>query len=401
MRRNVHVRGPLASAPIFRFAILTSIIAMLITALIPTRVHASECPLPSTWQNGQGQALTTLQVFEDLQSARVVLLGESHDRLEHHRWQLQMLAALHGRQPNLAIGLEMLPRSAQPALDAWVNGQLDLAEFLDQSRWQENWGYDAELYLPIFHYARMNRIPIYALNLDRPLIRRIMLEGWDAVPPGERHHVSAPIAATDSYVTHLRRIFEYHPSAESPEAELERFVAGQLIWDRAMAEGIRVALEDHPYVVALMGSGHLEFGYGVPHQLADLGITNTRWVMPWEHSESCAKPAEGYAHALFGIEAGDRFGLPAPLLLGVRIEAGETGVRVLSVSADSVAEATGLKVGDVITHAAQRPLSTPSDLIAIVRMQRPGHVLPLQIERDGLQQEKLARFPWVPGSNNP
>lgn len=397
MRRYLHVRERLKLAPLVLLGILTWLMAAFPTA----QAQVVECPLPSTWQNSEGRTLTALEVFADLQDARVVLLGESHDRLEHHRWQLQMLAGLHSRQPNLAIGLEMLPRSAQPALDAWVGGQLDLADFLRESRWQENWGYDAELYLPILHFARMNRIPIHALNLDRPLIRRIMSEGWEAVPSAERHHVTAPAAATDGYVSYLRRIFEYHPSSESPEAELERFVAGQLIWDRAMAEGIRVALEDRPYVVGLMGSGHLEFGHGVPHQLADLGITSTRWLMPWEYSDSCTAPEVGLAHAVFGIEAGDRFGIPPPLLLGVRIEPDAGGVRVLSVSIDSVAEATGLEVGDVITHAAERPLSTPTDLIAIVRLQRPGHVLPLRLQRDGLPYEKLARFPWARDAERP
>ena len=397
MRRYLHIRGRSVPARVVLPAILIALTALL----VPGQTPAAECPLPSTWQDSEGQTLTALEVFADLLDARVVLLGESHDRLEHHRWQLQMLAGLHSRQPNLAIGLEMLPRSAQPALDAWVAGQLDLADFLRESRWQENWGYDAELYLPILHFARMNRIPIHALNLDRPLIRRIMTEGWETVPSAERHHVTAPAAATDGYVSYLRRIFEYHPSSESPDAELERFVAGQLIWDRAMAEGVRIALEHRPYVVGLMGSGHLEFGHGVPHQLADLGITNTRWLMPWEYSNSCTAPEEGLAHAVFGIEAGDRFGIPAPLLLGVRIEPDEGGVRVLSVSTDSVAEATGLEVGDVITHAAERPLSTPTDLIAIVRMQRPGHVLPLRIQRDGLPHEKLARFPWARDTNRP
>ena len=39
------------------------------------------------------------QILTRAIGARVVLLGESHDSAEHHRWQLQVLAALHARHP--------------------------------------------------------------------------------------------------------------------------------------------------------------------------------------------------------------------------------------------------------------------------------------------------------------
>ncbi len=40
----------------------------------------------------------------------VVLLGEQHDSEDHHRWQLQMLSALHAQRPEMVIGFEMFPR---------------------------------------------------------------------------------------------------------------------------------------------------------------------------------------------------------------------------------------------------------------------------------------------------
>ena len=54
----------------------------------------------------------------------VVLLGEMHDNPEHHRWQLQTLAALHAVRPDMVIGFEMFPRRVQKALDQWVAGEL-------------------------------------------------------------------------------------------------------------------------------------------------------------------------------------------------------------------------------------------------------------------------------------
>ncbi|HEY0524042.1 MAG TPA: ChaN family lipoprotein, partial [Stellaceae bacterium] len=116
----------------------------------------------------------------------VVLLGETHTDAEHHRWQLQTVAALHGRRPDMVLGFEMFPRRVQPTLDRWVRGELSERAFLDEVRWSEVWGYDPALYMPLFHFARMHRMPMVALNVDRALVRRVSAEGWDAVPAGER-----------------------------------------------------------------------------------------------------------------------------------------------------------------------------------------------------------------------
>lgn len=351
------------------------------------------CPAPGLWHDATGQNITSTKVYSDLMAAPVILLGEHHDRMEHHRWQLHVLAGIHAQQPNLVIALEMLPRTAQPVLDAWVQGQLDPLELVEQSNWQQSWGFDAELYMPIFHFARMNRIPMLAINVERSLMRRILMEGWDAIPPSERHGITPPAPASPAYRDHLAKIFLYHPSSESPEAELERFISGQLLWDRAMATGIQAAHSPDRTVVALMGSGHIEFGYGVPHQLADLQLSGTRWIMPWEFAEDCTGPQPEMAHFVFGLEPGRRFEPPTPMQLGVRIEsAPENGVRILSVSPDSVAERSGLLAGDVLLQAADQSLSSPGDLIAIVRNQRPGNVVPLLLTRDGQTLEKLARF---------
>ena len=61
--------------------------------------------------------------------AAVVLLGETHINADHHRWQLQALAALHAQRPDMVIGFEMFPRRIQPVLDRWVAGELTEKEF--------------------------------------------------------------------------------------------------------------------------------------------------------------------------------------------------------------------------------------------------------------------------------
>lgn len=365
----------------------------IVLAVLITSTAGADCIAPGQWWDSRGEQIPTTDLYETLAEANVVLLGETHDRMEHHRWQLHTLAALHARRPDMVIGLEMLPRNAQPALDAWVQGEISEHSFLQQSEWTRSWGFDAQLYLPILHFARMNRIPVLALNLDRSLIARLREEGWEAVPAGERYEITPPAPATDGYRDYLGAVLANHPTGNEDGGDLDRFVAAQLIWDRAMAVGIAQAANEGHFVVGLMGSGHLEYAHGVPHQLEDLGITHARILLPLDVDAECTAPKPGVADALYAIAPGNLHELPRPLLLGVRIEDDPEGVRIQFVMEDSVAETSGLKVGDIIIRASGLDTRLPSDLQAVVRRQTPGNVMPLDVLRDGENIELLARFP--------
>ncbi|MBE0488861.1 MAG: ChaN family lipoprotein [Halomonas sp.] len=366
----------------------------LTLAGLPATALAGDCPAPGQWQR-DGEVIDTATLMTDLAERRVVLLGEQHERLAHHRWQLHTLAGLHAREPQMAIGLEMLPRKAQPALDAWVAGELDEAAFLAESDWLGAWGYDPDAYLPILHFARMQRIPLRALNVTPALRQRIAEEGWEAIPLQERHAITPPIPASEGYREVLAEVYANHPSAEDPEAGLERFIDAQLVWDRAMAQGLAEATEEAALVVGLMGQGHVSYGHGVPHQLADLGI-DAAGLLAWQRNDDCTPPA-GMADALFTLGDEAAFEPPEPQRLGILVAADENGVRVVGVGEESLAEALGLAEGDLIVEAGGRALNRPGELTDLVRRQTPGTLLPLTVTRNGSTEELLARFPLRDG----
>ncbi|MFX5157779.1 ChaN family lipoprotein, partial [Acinetobacter baumannii] len=67
------------------------------------------CVPPGAWADGTGAAVEPVPLLRRLADAPVVLLGEQHDKADHHRWQLHTLAGLHALNPDLAVGMEMLP----------------------------------------------------------------------------------------------------------------------------------------------------------------------------------------------------------------------------------------------------------------------------------------------------
>lgn len=219
-----------------------------------------------------------------LNAARVVLLGEQHDRREDHRWQATIIAGLAATGP-VTVGLEMLPRTAQPALDAWTTGHSDIDRFLESARWQETWGIDPDLYRPVLDLCRDLVLPMLGLNVPRPVVSTVGRDGWDALPSAERAWMSPARPARPAYRTYLFNVTggaRPDRKATGPhDAAFDRFVRAQQVWDRAFACAISAALEAGAQrIAALIGRGHLEYGYGTPDQLADLGAAGAVTAMP-------------------------------------------------------------------------------------------------------------------------
>jgi hypothetical protein len=55
-------------------------------------------------------------------------------------------------------------------------------------------------------------------------------------------------------------------------------------------------------VVGIMGYEHAARGYGVPYQLADLGVRDAAILLPWDRRANCAELNNGgLADAVFGV----------------------------------------------------------------------------------------------------
>jgi uncharacterized iron-regulated protein len=266
----------------------------------------SACVPAGRWiEPAGGGSPSHADVLERASRAAIVLLGERHDVPEDHRWQLDVLAGLAARRTTLIVGFEALPRSARAPLDEWSRGQLSVDELLARLRWRETWGLDPELYLPLFHFTRRHRFRTIGLNVDRGLARQVGQRGWRAIPLAERHGIGDPIPATPAYADRLAVAYAQHrcvpPERVRDTDGLARFVDAQLLWDRAMAEALRAAASPDALVVGILGTGHLEFGDGVPRQLSALGVDDVMVLLPWQVTSGCSPVPPAVADAVFGV----------------------------------------------------------------------------------------------------
>ncbi|MBL4692539.1 MAG: ChaN family lipoprotein [Magnetovibrio sp.] len=373
------------------------------------------CVAPGTWFDpDQGQTLSTPDVLARAKTADVVLLAETHTNFDHHRWQLQTLAQLHAARPDMILGLESFPRRVQPILDQWVAGTLSQKEFLKQSDWNSVWKFDAKLYMGLFNFARLNRVPMLALNVDKSLTRNVSKLGWDKVPQKDRLGISDPTPPSKAYLNMLAQVYNLHdrnkdntqlPTLDDPS--FASFVGVQVTWDVAMADALAKSLrsaQQHgrsPQLVAIIGRGHLQYGYGVPHQLAAMNVQNIQVLSPWDLGRPCSdfKNANDrpIANAVFGLgQNQDMVPVSGPKL-GVMIEnATDGGVLVSGVLDKSVAKTTGLLKDDIILKAATQDTLKVDDLVRVVKSMGPGTWMPLTIKRGSKTIDLVARFPVQP-----
>ncbi len=374
--------------------------------IVPDSRHESECVPVGSWTVPGGGKISGTEVISNTINQSVVLLGEAHANLEHHRWQLQMLASLHTRHPDMVIGFEMFPRRVQKALDKWVAGNLSVAEFLDAADWKHGWSIDAKAYLPLFHFARMNKIPMVALNIDSRLRKEISLKGFDNLLEDKLKGVTRPAEPSDAYLEYLMLIYKKHDrnnkdkdkdEISTDDSDFLRFVRGQQLWDRAMAQALYLALTrpGRPLVVGIMGAGHIRHGYGVPHQLMDLGIKDVAMLLPWESNKACEQLVIGIADAVFGVASYANPHLPRRQRLGIRFEMVQKGARILQIEKGSVAETAGLIDEDIITEIAGLEVRQINDVIEAVQKQAPGTWLPLRVMRGSETIEIIAKFSAV------
>jgi uncharacterized iron-regulated protein len=260
-----------------------------------------EHPLGTWIDPSSGRLIDEADLMRDMATRQAVLLGETHTIAEIHRWQLHVATVLRFIRRNVAVGFEMFPRRVQPVLDEWAAGELTSAQFLEKAEWKTVWGYDAELYMPLFHFCRQQRVPMLALNCYRALVTRVGKEGWDAIPEEERDGLTPSAEATMAYREYLFGLgLNRSPTApvSAMDPSLDRFIRAQQTWDRAFACNIARALRqpDPPLVI-----GIIEYGHGTPYQLRDLGVPAPAVLLPSTPVRHDARDIDGIADAIFAL----------------------------------------------------------------------------------------------------
>ncbi|MBK1644109.1 iron-regulated protein [Thiocapsa imhoffii] len=316
-------------------------------------------------------------LIDRIADRRVIFIGESHDRYEDHLTQLAVIQGLHARGRPLAIGMEFFQQPFQEVLDAYVAGEIDEAELLRRSEYFERWRYDYRLYRPILTFAREQGVPIIALNLESELTRRVGEVGIDGLDDEQRARVPDDLDGGDAaYRERLKAIFAQHPNERGQD--VEHFIEVQLLWDEGMAHRAASYLSDESErtLVVLAGSGHVEYGVGIPSRLQRRLDVPVATILNGNQRSMHPAAADFFVYP-------QRVDLPEPGRLGVMLESGigEEGARILGFAEGSSAQEGGLKAGDRIVQIGEQPIATYADVRIALVDGLPGERVPVSVLR--------------------
>ncbi len=323
-------------------------------------------------------------VIRQVDGRKIIYVGEAHDRFSHHVVQLEVIKALKGKERKVAIGMEMFPRPFQKDLDDYVSGQIDEKEFLRKTEYLSRWRFDYNLYRPILQFARSEKIPVVALNIQTEIVEKVARGGLDSLSDEEKKSVPAQMDFSDgAYRERLRKIFQEHKDFPG---NFDFFYQAQVLWDETMAKSIDDFLKKSPeyQMVVLAGTGHLAFGSGIPKRAAR---------------------RNGYDYAIrlndvdLEKDVADYVLYPGPIpieespKLGVFLAEEKGQVVIQGFSEGSAAEKAGIQKGDIILSLDQTPIHNVNDARLEILFKKRGEPVKVKILRkEPAEGEKEMEF---------
>ncbi len=317
------------------------------------------------------------QVARGVSYARVIFLGEEHPQYGQHLAQLDLIRWLVEHGHRVAIGMEMFQRPSQEAIDRYLKGKIDMAQFLKETEYFSRWGYDYKLYKPIVDYAKEHHLPIVALNIPKEITRKVARKGMKALSAQEKEEIPQSLdLSNESYRQYLKKVYRAHGKSLKDVKDFETFYQSQIIWDEGMAQSIARYLKQHPSIqmVVIVGKGHVAYGYGIPSRVKKRGIDPVAIVILGDDQEMDPDMGD-YLVVPPYIE------LPFSAKLGIIIKEEKSGLLIKMVLPRTPAQRGGLKKGDVIIEADGHPIKKLEDLKAILFEKKPRDTVRITVLR--------------------
>jgi len=240
-----------------------------------------------------GEPISMEMMIDDLFTARIVYLGEVHTIARHHSVQAEILEKLAQRGMKLALGMEMFGEHQQAILDQWQSGTesvADLIKNLGSGHWTNLLDYEALLLA-----AREREVPILCLNADDHLVRLVARKGLDALSAAEKERLPSGILPVDPQYERLLRL-RLHVHKAFQGKSLDNIVIAQAVRDQTMARALlRFLTSDRGRdrsVVVVAGTGHINYGFGIPARVEKELDVPYRIVLPSESGELVLSEAD-------------------------------------------------------------------------------------------------------------
>jgi uncharacterized iron-regulated protein len=211
-----------------------------------------------------GKAITFDELIEALQTRDLIFIGEVHSDPDHHLIEVQILQALMDRYGSRVVAMEAFQKTQQAVIDRYMTGASTEAEFLEDVKWKEQWGFDYHFYRPLMLLVRETGGGILGINAPNDIVRKVARHGLDSLGPTERNQLASNIDLdNERHRAYINEI--YNIPAHGGLKNFEYFYEAQCVWEDTMAENMAEYLrENGGKMVVISGNGHIINKFGIP-----------------------------------------------------------------------------------------------------------------------------------------
>lgn len=234
------------------------------------------------------EAVAARDAVAMLVSADTIWLGEHHEAASDREMQAGIIAAIAvakasrtGQKPCVGVGLEAVRSEFQPALDAYVAGELgdDLSALRVAARWDEHWPFPITSYASVLDMCRELGLPLVALGTSSDELNMVQEAGLSALDQNAWQRLSIPEGAATLASFDTTQAFRRYSAeiltptfASSPPTSFANQFCSRILWDETMAARAAAWVEERrdqdPTLVVLAGAEHVTFGCGAPARCA-------------------------------------------------------------------------------------------------------------------------------------
>lgn len=274
MMHLAHRKGPIA----------TCVLSFLVL-ILGGDFALAQCP-PLVIDVLFGEPIPFDVMVDDLATVRIIYIGEVHTIQRHHDLQAQVIRQLSERKMKLALGMEMFSEAQQPVLDQWQRGTTDVSKLIDELG-KEHWT-NLKDYESVLLVARELGIPVFGLNAHDGVVRKIArdgMDGLDGIANPTLKEEARNINPLNERLLKLR--LQVHRSFK--DKSLDRIILAQSFRDAIMAHAVTQFINSpnggNTAVIVIAGSGHLNYGFGIPERVHRQTGLSFRIVLPSESGE--------------------------------------------------------------------------------------------------------------------
>ena len=327
-----------------------------------------------------GIKTTKGELMDILNGAQVIYVAETHDNINSHKVQLEILKEMTERHPRqTAVGMEMLKRSSQGDADQWISGELDEKDFVKV--WVDNWGNNFEYYRSILRYVREHEIPLLALQAPDEWTEKVKVES--SAETKENEEKLPQMDYEDPYYRdYIRAFFGKHPMGG---LDFEGFYKVQVLRDESMAKSIADYLQSEDgrdkKILIFAGGNHVQYGFGIPRRVFRRLPVPYTIVLPMT-----VRIPPDKMHKVMDVrmpeipfQPGDFVWIvnyedlsDQKVYLGVIVRDTDEGLRVLGTLKNSAAAKAGLQKDDLVKALDGNPVENKFDLTYFVSLKKPG-----------------------------